>query len=64
LSSLVSGGDRPVAICLRPDDLGATAERLQLDVTEGMRSNHGDVTLRLRMAGRRRLSARIGDSCR
>jgi hypothetical protein len=51
LRSLVSGGDRPVGVCLRPDDLDATARRLDLDVTEGTRANPGGVALRWRMAG-------------
>jgi hypothetical protein len=51
LTSLVSGGDRPVGVCLRPDDLDATARRLQLDVAKGTRANPGGDTLRWRMAG-------------
>lgn len=51
LTALVSAGDRPVAVCLRPDDLDATARRLDLEITEGTRTNPGGVTLRWRMAG-------------
>ncbi len=30
LAALVSDGDRPVAVCVRPDDLDGTAQRLGL----------------------------------
>lgn len=51
LTALVRGGDRPVGVCLRPDDLDATALRLGLEVSEGARSNPDGVMLRWRMAG-------------
>jgi catechol 2,3-dioxygenase-like lactoylglutathione lyase family enzyme len=57
LTALVSDGDRPFAVCLRPDDLDATARRLDLEVTDGARTNPDGVTLRWRMAG---LEAALG----
>jgi catechol 2,3-dioxygenase-like lactoylglutathione lyase family enzyme len=51
LSGLVSDGDRPVAICLRPDDLDATARRLDLDISDGERVKPDGQVLRWRLAG-------------
>lgn len=51
LSGLVSDGDRPVAICLRPDDLDATARRLDLDISDGERVKADGEVLRWRLAG-------------
>jgi hypothetical protein len=51
LTSMVSAGDRPVAACLRPDDLDATARRLDLEITPATRTNPDGVTLTWRMAG-------------
>jgi catechol 2,3-dioxygenase-like lactoylglutathione lyase family enzyme len=59
LTALVRDGDRPVAVCIRPDDLAATARRLGLDISEGARSNPDGLTLRWRMAG---LQAALGPS--
>ena len=57
LTALVRDGDRPVAVCVRPDDLTGTAQRLGLEVTDGTRSNPDGVVLRWRMAG---LQAALG----
>lgn len=57
LAGWVRDRDRPVAVALRPDDLDATARRLGVDVTEGVRENPDGVTLRWRMAG---VSAALG----
>lgn len=57
LAALVSDGDRPVALCVRSDDLDATAQRLGLEASEGTRSNPDGVVLRWRMAG---LQAALG----
>jgi catechol 2,3-dioxygenase-like lactoylglutathione lyase family enzyme len=51
LRSMVSDGDRPVAVCLRPDDLDVTAQHLGLEISEGTRTNPDGATLRWRMAG-------------
>lgn len=51
ITELVSDGDRPFAVCLRPDDLDTTARRLDLDVTDGTRTNPDGVRLSWRMAG-------------
>lgn len=57
LTALVSDGDRPIAVCVRPDDLNATASRLSLEVSEGTRTNPDGLTLRWHMAG---LQAALG----
>ena len=51
LTALVADGDRPVGVCVRPDDLDETARRLGVEVSEASRDNPGGVTLRWRMAG-------------
>lgn len=51
LTSMVSDGDRPVAACLRADDLDAIARRLKIGVDEATRINPDGATLTWRMAG-------------
>lgn len=51
LSSWLQSGERPVAVCLRPDDLDAVAERLSLTITPAERHNTDGEVLHWRLAG-------------
>lgn len=53
----VREGDRPLALCLRPESLDAAAKRLGLDITPGERRNPGGEVVRWRLAG---LDAALG----
>jgi hypothetical protein len=44
-------GGRPLALCLRPDDLDTLARRLSLEIRPGERHNPGGEVLRWRLAG-------------
>ena len=57
VSEAVSDGDRPLALCLRPESLDAAAKRLDLDVAPGERRNPDGEVLRWRLAG---LEAALG----
>ena len=51
LSAAIVTGDRPVALCIAPDDLDATAGRLALAVVDGERRTPAGAVVRWRMAG-------------
>jgi hypothetical protein len=51
LSAWLQAGDRPVAVCLRPDDLDAVAERLSISIMPAERHNPDGEVVRWRLAG-------------
>lgn len=51
LSDWLKEGDRVVALCLRPEDLDAVAERLSAPIIPAERHNPDGVVLRWRLAG-------------
>jgi hypothetical protein len=53
----IAGGDRPVAVCVAPDDLDAVAGRLSLEIVDGERHTPAGAVVRWRMAG---LEAALG----
>lgn len=51
LSEWLKSGDGPVALCLRPDDLNAVAERLSTPIVPAERHNPDGEVLHWRLAG-------------
>lgn len=51
LSRWLSGGDRVVALCIRPDDLDAVAERVATPITPAERHAPDGGVVRWRLAG-------------
>jgi hypothetical protein len=57
VAEAVREGDRPLAVCLRPESLDAVADRLALEIVPGERRNPDGEVVRWRLAG---LEAALG----
>jgi hypothetical protein len=51
LSAMLAGGDRPIGVCLRPDDLDAIAARLDVPVQDMHRETPDGGRIEWRLAG-------------
>jgi hypothetical protein len=51
LSAMIEEGNRPVAVCLRPENLDEVARRLSIDIMFAERHNPDGEVLRWRLAG-------------